>query len=104
MEAMPSSMELGNFDARARASPLKLASLPPLVKVPLNSPGQPTRSPIQRTVSCSIFEANCERFTVASWRGVHQPEIIGARNVKTCLDHLSKDFIQYFVRILSVLG
>ena len=36
----------------------KLASLPPLVKVPSKVVVQPTRSPIQRTVSASIFEAS----------------------------------------------
>jgi len=64
--SMPSSMASGNFAARASANPVKFASLPPDVNVPLNSPGQPTRSPIQRMVSCSIFDANCERFTVAN--------------------------------------
>ena len=38
------------------ASALKLASLPPLVKVPSNGLSQPTRSPIQRTVSARFWQ------------------------------------------------
>src|SRR5579859_7735405 len=66
IDCTPSFITLGNFDVSARARAEKLASFPPLVKVPLNADFQPTRSPIQRTVSCSILEASCERANVAS--------------------------------------
>ena len=66
MEATPSSVAVGNRAARASARALKLASLPPLVKLPSKAPPQPMRSPIQRRVSCSILEASCERAMVAS--------------------------------------
>src|SRR5690242_7024726 len=67
-DALPISCVItsGNFEARASANAEKFASLPPLVNVPLNGPFHPTRSPIQRTVSNSIFDASCERASVAN--------------------------------------
>src|SRR5438067_12590927 len=56
----------GKFAVNASANAEKLASLPPLVKVPPKARFHPTRSPIQRTISCSIFEARCERASVAT--------------------------------------
>ena len=66
MEATPSSTAFGKCLANAKANALKLASLPPLVKLPSKGCCQPKRSPIQRIVSASILEANCERAVVAN--------------------------------------